>query len=87
MNYDNVKNPFDMYDEEDAISEFEDEFDGIDYDEGEETPENAAHKSSRLMTAIMIISYIMLLLLAFLGIVGLCINESREAILHSVLFF
>jgi hypothetical protein len=87
MNYDNVNNPFDMYDEQDENNQFDDEFEELDFDEVEEENEPAVPKNSRLMNVIMILSYVLVLILAFFGIVGLCNSETRSAIFHAVFFF
>lgn len=87
MNYDNVNNPFDMYDEQDDINDFDDEFEELDFDEGEEENVPDVPKSNRLMNVIMIASYVLILILAFFGIVGLYNGEIRNAIFHSVFFF
>ena len=86
MNYDNVKNPFDMYDDQVDIDSY-DEFEELNFDEGEEENEPDAPKSNRLMNVIMIASYVIILILAFFGIVGLCNGETRNAIFRSVFFF
>ena len=87
MNYDNINNPFDMYDEQDESNDFDDEFEELDFNEGEEENEPDVPKSNRLMNVIMIASYVLVLILAFFGIVGLCNGETRNAIFHSVFFF
>ncbi len=87
MNYDNVNNPFDMYDEQDENNQFDDEFEELDYDEGEEENEPAVSKNNRIMNVIMILSYVLVLILAFFGIVGLCNSETRNAIFHAIFFF
>ena len=78
MNYDNVKNPFDMYDDVDDNEEFEDDEPLESEDEQKEKP-----AGSRLLSVFMIASYILILILAFFGIVALCNPETR----NTVLFF
>ena len=87
MNYDKVNNPFDMYDEREDFDEFEDKYENLDFSEGVEENELDVQKNSRLMSVIMIVSYVLILVLAFLGIVGLCNGQTRDTILHSVFFF
>ena len=87
MNYDNINNPFDMYDEQDESNDFDDEFKELDFDEGEEENETVSDASKNMMNVIMIASYVLVLILAFFGIVGLCNGETRNAIFHSVFFF
>jgi hypothetical protein len=76
MNYDKVKNPFDMYDDVDEIEEFEDDEPLEPEDEQKEKPAN-----SRLLSVFMIASYILILILAFFGIVALCNPETRNSVL------
>ena len=82
MNYDNVKNPFDMYDEleNEEIIYDDDEFEEP---EPETNEKQKKKKMGMLMNILMICSYILILILAFFGIMAPCNPEARNVMLNS----
>lgn len=82
MNYDNVKNPFDMYDEseDNEIIYDDDEFEEQEPNSDEEQEKQ---KSGMFMNILMICSYILILILAFFGIMALCNSEVRNIMINS----
>ena len=82
MNYDNVKNPFDMYDESEneEIIYDDDEFEEPEPDSDEEQDKQ---DSGMFMNIFMICSYVLVLILAFFGIMTLCNPEARNIVLNS----